>query len=305
VTTATWPDLEIDGWLDNVATLHMWSQMVGKTRLALEPMLNHWWQVTLQVTSRGLATPMLHDGDRVFDVELDLVDHALRVRTPSGGEHGFALEPMTVAAFFQRYRATLAEIGVELEILARPVEVSQAIPFARDEVHRSYDRAWASALLSALQGAQEIFAEFRAGFVGKASPVHFFWGGFDLAVTRFSGRRAPVHPGGIPNCADWVMVEAYSHEVSSAGFWPGSIDFPHAAFYAYAYPEPDGFARAPVQPAAAHYDTTLREFLLPYGEVRRSRDPRGDLLAFLASTYAAAADLGGWDRRALERQEPT
>jgi hypothetical protein len=296
-----WPDLALPGWIDTATTLQLWTQIVGKTRLALEPMQNHWWQVTLFVTPTGLTTPVLHDRGRAFTIELDLIGHALRVREHGGGTHGFALEPMTVAAFYRRYRDALAAIDVAPKILARPVEVVDAIPFERDEVHRSYDPAWASAFATALLRADAILKEFRGAFVGKASPVHFFWGGFDLAVTRFSGRPAPAHPGGIPNCADWVMREAYSHEVSSAGFWPGNAMLPEAAFYAYAYPEPAGFAKARLAPATARYDDTLREFILPYDAVRRSDDPQRDVLAFLESTYVAAADLGGWDRAALER----
>ncbi|HTM19016.1 MAG TPA: DUF5996 family protein, partial [Kofleriaceae bacterium] len=281
-----WPDLATPGWQEAAATLHMWSQIVGKTLLQFQPPVNHWWHITFQVSARGLVTPLIHAPGRAFDVELDLHEHALRVRADDGRQLGFALAPMTVAEFYRRYRALLAELGVDLRILARPVEVVEAIPFERDERHHAYDPAWARALAGALRSADAVLREFRGGFTGKASPVHFFWGGFDLAVTRFSGRPAPRHGGGIPNCADWVMVEAYSHEVSSCGFWPGSADFPQAAFYAYAYPEPDGFAAAPVRPAAAHYDTSWREFMLPYDAVRRAADPRADLLACLESTYA-------------------
>src|SRR5262245_9837039 len=280
----------------------MWTQIIGKTRLALEPMQNHWWQVTLAVTPVGVATPVLHDGDRAFTVELDLTGHALRARDAAGRTAGFALEPMTVADFYRRYRAALGELGVTLHIWPRPVEVDPAIPFAQDDVHRSYDRAWVSAFATALRSADQVLKEFRGRFLGKCSPVHFFWGGFDLAVTRFSGRPAPRHPGGVPNCADWVMHEAYSHEVSSAGFWPGNEESPHAAFYSYAYPEPAGYPEAAVRPSAAYYDRTFREFVLPYDAVRASSRPEGEIDAFLTSTYEAAADLGRWDRRALERQ---
>jgi hypothetical protein len=294
-----WPDLTAPGRPDTVATLQRWAQIVGKTRLALDAMQNHWWQVTLAVTARGLATPILHAADRAFDVELDLFSHALVVRH-AGRPAGFALEPMPVAEFWRRYRETLASIGVVPKLVPRPVEVVDATPFPDDVAHRSYDRAWVTAFARALQHVDGVLKEFRGRFVGKASPVHFFWGGFDLAVTRFSGRRAPQHPGGIPNCPDPVMYEAYSHEVSSAGFWPGDERL-EPAFYAYAYPEPDGFARAPVAPAAARWDPTLREFVLPYEAVRRAHDPRRELLAFLESTYVAAADLARWDRAALER----
>jgi hypothetical protein len=295
----SWPDLESPARVDTVATVGRWAQIVGKTRLALEPMLNHWWQVTLAVTGRGLATPVLYAGDRAFDVELDFVDHALVVRS-AGKTRGFALEPMAVADFWRRYRDTLGAIGVVPKIWPHPVEVIDATPFPDDVAHRTYDRAWMTAFARALQHVDGALKEFRGRFIGKASPVHFFWGAFDLAVTRFSGRPAPRHPGGAPNCPNWVMEEAYSHEVSSTGFWPGDDRVP-PSFYAYAYPEPDGFARSPVAPTAARWDPTLREFLLPYEAVRRARDPRGELRAFLDSTYAAAAELARWDRAALER----
>jgi hypothetical protein len=271
--------------------------------MSREPMLNHWWQVPLYVSACGLATPVLHDGDRAFETEFDLVRHALRVRNSEGQTESFPLEAMTVAEFYRRYRATLAEIGIELNIWPHPVEVPEAIPFADDGVHRSYDSAWASALFTVLLRSDAILKEFRGGFIGKASPVHFFWGGFDLAVTRFSGRTAPRYSGQIPNCPPWVMIEAYSHEVSSAGFWPGNAQFPEAAFYSYAYPEPKGFALAPIKPETARYDKTLSEFILPYDAVRRSADPKRDLKEFLQSTYEAAAKLGGWDRQTLERRE--
>jgi hypothetical protein len=299
--TDAWPELGTKGWLQTATTLHMWSQIVGKTRLALEPMLNHWWQVTLYVTPRGLATPVLYDHERAFDVEFDFTGHALRIRDSDGRTPSFALEPMTVSEFHRRYRQALASIGVKLRIWPKPVEIVESIRFDEDVVHHSYDPAWARAFARALHSVDSVLKEFRGRFRGKASPVHFFWGGFDMAVTRFSGRTAPTHPGGIPNCADWVMQEAYSHEVSSAGFWVGNADAPEAAFYSYAYPEPEGFSGAQVRPETARYDTTLREFLLPYEAVRRSENPRSDVLAFLQSTYEVAATLGNWDRRALER----
>ncbi len=302
---STLPELGTPGWLQTVETLQMWTQIVGKTRLALEPMLNHWWQVPLYVSAVGLTTPVLYSGDRAFEVELDFVAHVLAIRDANGNAPSIALEPMTVAEFYRRYREALASIGVDVPILARPVEVEPAIPFERDELHHSYDPEWARAFGTALRSVDSIMREFRGAFQGKASPVHFFWGAFDLAVTRFSGRAAPPHPGGIPNCADWVMREAYSHEVSSAGFWPGNAQFPQAAFYSYAYPEPEAFAAATVRPEAAYYDATVHEFILPYEAVRRSADPRRELLAFLQSTYDAAADQGRWDRRALERSGGT
>jgi hypothetical protein len=296
-----WPDLDIPGWLDTATTVHMWTQIIGKTRLALAPPQNHWWHVPLYVTPCGLTTSVLIHRDRAFEVDLDLVGHALRVTDAEGRVSGFALEPMSVATFYRRYRDLLAGIGVDLAIRTRPVEVEVAIPFEQDDVHASYDPAWTRAFATALREADGILKAFRGGFVGKASPVHFFWGSFDLAVTRFSGRVAPPHPGGVPNTPDRVMRDAYSHEVSSAGFWPGNPQFPTAVFYAYAYPTPVGFAEAKVRPAGARFDPTLGEFVLPYAAVRASADPRGELHAFLQSTYDAAADLAHWDRPALER----
>jgi hypothetical protein len=296
-----WPDLATPGWTDTEATLHLWTQIVGKTRLALAPMQNHWWQVPLYVTARGLGTSLIENGGRAFEVELDLVAHELRVRDAAGRTPSFPLESISVAEFYRRYREVMRAIDVEVAIMARPVEVPEAIPFAADEQHRTYDRDWVERLFTVLVHSDAILKAFRGEFLGKASPVHFFWGGFDLAVTRFSGRPAPKHGGGIPNCPDWVMHEAYSHEVSSAGFWPGAAWFPEAVFYAYAYPAPDGFASAPVRPAAARYEPALGEFVLPYAAVRTSKDPVGDVRAFLESTYVAAADLAHWDRRALER----
>jgi len=300
--TDGWPELGTARWLDTATTLHLWSQVVGKTRLALEPSMNHWWQVPLYVSARGLATPVLYDGDQAFDIELDLVLHALRVRDGTGRELSFPLGEMTVAAFYRKTMETLASIGVVPDIWPRAVEIPTIIDLDRDVEHHSYDPVWARSFATALRRADAALKGFRGRFLGKASPVHFFWGGFDLATTRFSGRTAPKHPGGIPNCADRVMVEAYSHEVSSAGFWLGNAESPHAAFYAYAYPEPAGFAEATVRPSAAYYDKTFREFVLPYDAVRASPDPEREIDAFLTTTYEAAADLGHWDRRALERQ---
>ncbi len=299
---AGWPALDTPGWTDTVATLQLWTQIVGKTRLAYAPMMNHWWQVPFYVTPLGLTTSSIDDGTTTFEVDFDLVHHALRLRDAAGSTSSFPLEPMSVRDFHDRYVELLRGIGVELRILARPVEMAEAIPFAQDEQHHAYDAAWARALSTVLVRADAVFKEFRGAFVGKASPVHFFWGGFDLAVTRFSGRVAPPHPGGIPNVADWVMREAYSHEVSSAGFWPGSPWCPEAAFYSYAYPEPTGFATAEVLPAGSRYDRALGEFILPYAAVRTSPDPAAAIRTFLATTYAAAADLGGWDRTTLERR---
>ncbi|MFH5802984.1 DUF5996 family protein [Alienimonas sp. DA493] len=296
-----WPELPaLEDWRETFETLHMWSQIVGKLRLAGGPWLNHSWGSTLYVTTRGLTTsPVPHRG-RTFAVDFDFVAHALRITTSDGGERAFDLEPMSVAAFYGKTMEALSDLGIEANILARPVEVETAIPFAEDTGHASYDADAVHRYWQALVQADRVMKEFRARFVGKASPVHFFWGAFDLAVTRFSGRDAPKHPGGAPNCADWVMEEAYSKALSSAGFWPGA-GLGEAAFYAYAYPEPDGFRDRPVEPAAASFHQDLGEFVLPYRAVREAPDPDAELLAFLQSTYEAAADLADWDRDGLER----
>jgi len=297
-TAPEWPDLTLSPWEDTCATFHMWTQIVGKIRLGLEPMINHWWQVPLYVSARGLTTSLMHADTRGLEIEFDLVDHVLDLRTTDSRRAQVRLEPRTVADFHAATMAALDELDIGVTIFGRPVEVVEAIPFAEDTEHRSYDADAVHRFWLALVQAHRVMTRFRAGFTGKVSPVHYFWGAPDLAVTRFSGRRAPKHPGGAPNCADWVQELAYSHEVSSCGFWPG--DRAHGAFYAYAYPEPDGFASWPVQPDAASYDHTLREFVLPYDAVRTAADPDAYLLSFFESTYSAAADLGGWDRAALE-----
>lgn len=282
----------------------MWTQIVGKTRLGLAPMENHWWQCTLHLTDRGLGTTPMPSGIHLLTVEFDFIDHVLILRTDAGDSRRLRLEPQTVADFHAKYKDALRDLGIELRMLARPVEVEKAIPFAQDVEHASYNAAAAQKWWRATAQADRVFKRFRSGFVGKQSPSHFFWGSFDLAVTRFSGRPAPRHPGGAPNCADYVMVEAYSHECSSAGFWPGGGPVEEAAFYAYAYPEPSGYSASAVLPAAAYYHPKAREFILPYDAVRTSPDPDGTLLAFLQSTYDAAADLGAWDRGSLERSGP-
>jgi hypothetical protein len=275
----------------------MWTQVVGKVRLALEPAVNHWWQVPLYVSARGLTTSLLHASHRSVEIEFDLVDHVLVLRTTDGERRTVALGPHTVAAFHAEVMGQLDALGVHVETLARPVEVDPAIPFAEDTVHHAYDPDAVRRFWLGLVEADRVLRTFRARFVGKASPVHVFWGGLDMAATRFSGRRAPLHPGGAPNCADWVMHEAYSHEVSSCGYWPGGSD--EGSFYSYAYPEPDGFRDWPV-PVPARYDAALGEFVLPYRAVRTAEDPDAVLLSFLQSTYEAAATLGRWDRSALE-----
>ncbi|HLT47669.1 MAG TPA: DUF5996 family protein [Rubricoccaceae bacterium] len=298
---ADWPQLPpLAAWQDTCTTLHLWSQIVGKLRLAQAPLVNHWWNVTLYVTPRGLTTSTVPCGPRTFEVTFDFLDHALRLSTSDGGQHAFDLEPMSVAAFYRAVRTALRALGLDVAIWPVPVELEEAVPFEEDERHASYDGEAAQRFWRALVQADRVFTAFRGRFLGKASPSHFFWGAFDLAVTRFSGRTAPRHPGGFPNVGDFVMHEAYSHELSSAGFWPGT-GLGEAAFYAYAYPAPDGFSTAPVAPEAAYFHEGLGEFLLPYESVRTAADPDEALLAFLQSTYEAAADRAGWDRPALER----
>lgn len=292
-----WPELTIADWSDTRDTLHLWTQIVGKVRLGLEPMLNHWWQVTLYVSARGLTTGLMPTDGRGLDMEFDFTDHLLRLRTSDGQTAQVALVPQTTAAFYAGVRAALGEVGVSVPIYPRPSEVAEAIPFDQDEVHRSYDAEAAHRFWLALLQADRVMHRFRAGFLGKASPVHYFWGGPDLAVTRFSGRRAPKHPGGVPNCPDWVQELAYSHEVHSCGFWPGGEE---GLFYAYAYPQPEGFADWPIAPEAAYYDLAMGEFILPYGAVRQAANPDMLLMQFFESSYEAAANLGHWDRAELE-----
>ncbi|MBX5461734.1 MAG: hypothetical protein IRZ28_11665 [Steroidobacteraceae bacterium] len=296
----TWPELPYDAWKDTCTTLHLWTQIPGKLRLALAPWLNHSWQVPLYLTARGLTTsPIAYDG-RSFEMNMDFISHELVIASNDGALKCVPLRPQCVANFHAAVVAALQEMGITVPIDERPSEVPDPVPFSQDHTHCAYDAGYAQRFWRALVQSDRVFKQFRTGFLGKASPVHFFWGAFDLAVTRFSGRSAPLHPGGVPGLADDVVREAYSHEVSSAGFWPGGGGIDFAAFYSYAYPEPEGFGTSPVQPGAAFYSDTLREFLLPYDEVRRSPDPDAMLLAFLQTTYEAAADLGKWDREALE-----
>jgi hypothetical protein len=297
--STVWPDLSFDAWRDTAATLHLWTQIVGKVRLSQTPWINHSWQVPLYVTARGLGTSPIPFASELLDIEFDFIAHQLRARTSRGEERTIALEPQSVADFYARFLGLLAGLGVSCTINPMPNELADAIPFAQDHVHAAYDAAAAHRFWRALVQIEPVFVHFRSGFLGKVSPVHFFWGSFDLAVTRFSGRRAPLHPGGVPGLSDAVVREAYSHEVSSAGFWPGNASFPQPAFYCYAYPEPAGFREHPVTPGG-YYDATLGEFILPYDKVRTAADPDATLLDFLASTYAAAADCGKWDRAALE-----
>jgi hypothetical protein len=293
-----WPTLRVDDWTATRETLHRWTQVIGKVRLAQAPMINHWWQVTLYVTPRGLTTSSMPAGHRAFEIEFDFCVHRVRITVEGGEQREIILEPKSVATFYGEVMDALASLGLDVPIWPVPVEIEDAIPFAEDTEHASYDPAAAQLFWRQLVQADRVMTAFRARFSGKVSPVHFFWGAMDLAVTRFSGRTAPRHPGGAPNCGDWVMVEGYSHELASCGFWPGGGE--EGAFYAYAYPEPDRYAAAPVTPEAAFYSTENRQFLLPYEAVRTATDPDATLLGFLQTTYEAAADLGHWDRAALE-----
>jgi hypothetical protein len=296
-----WPSLPLEAWNDTYATLHRWLQIVGKVRLAHSPWLNHSWHVALYVTSRGLTTSPIPYEDCSFQIDFDFIDQRLSVSTSGGRSCSFSLEPMSVAAFHARLLEEMRKQGLHVRIHPRPNEVADPIRFDQDQTHCSYDREYAHRFWRILLEADRVLKRFRARFLGKASPVHLFWGAPDLAVTRFSGRRAPEHPGGVPNLPDAIAREAYSHEVSSAGFWPGGGPVPYPAFYSYAYPEPSGYATAAVGPAAAFYSPDLREFILPYDAVRQANSPDDALLEFLQTTYEAAADLGKWDRAALER----
>lgn len=298
---AAWPALPLDEWRDTYETLHMWTQIVGKTRLALAPMENHWWQIPLYVTPRGLTTSAIPYGERTFEVAFDFLDHRLDVRTSDGSTRTISLASQSVADFYASYMTALRALGLNVRIYPVPVEVETAIPFAEDRRHASYDADAAHRCWQLLVQADRVLKRFRARFMGKASPVHFFWGSFDLAATRFSGRRAPAHPGGVPHCPSYVMLEAYSRECSSCGFWPGGGPIAEPVFYSYAYPEPPGYAAHPVHPKEAFYSRDMREFVLPYETVRTGAAPDEMLLEFLQSTYDAAADLAHWDRADLDR----
>jgi hypothetical protein len=295
----SWPRLTWSSWSDTAQTLHLWTQVVGKIRMAYAPPVNHWWHVTLHVTTRGLGTGAIPCGTSSFSVELDFVNHRLGVETSDGRTAGFALEAMSVAAFYRRTKEILESLGVKIDIYTTPSEIENPIPFEKDETHASYDPAAARNFWHALVHVDRVFQTFRSRFLGKVSPVHFFWGSFDHAVTRFSGKLAPVHPG-VSILPDSVTREAYSHEVSSAGFWPGGPAM-EAMLYSYAYPTPEGFADQPVRPAGAFFSKDFGEFVLPYEAVRASNDPDATLMEFLQSTYEAAANLLKWDRKALER----
>jgi hypothetical protein len=301
----TWPDLPLGAWSETHATLHLFTQIVGKVRLVQSPWMNHSWHVTLYVTARGLSTSPIPYDARTFQIEFDFVDHQLRVLCSDGAASGFPLQPQSVAAFYARLVEEMRQLGLRVAICRKPNEVAEPIRFDQDEIHNAYDREYVNRFWRILVQADRVFKAFRARFVGKSSPVHFFWGAPDLAVTRFSGRPAPQHPGGVPHLPDWIVREAYSQEVSSCGFWAGGGPIPYAAFYSYAYPEPAGFSEASVKPGASFYSTDLREFILPYEVVRQSPSPDETLLEFLQTTYEAAADLAKWDRGLLERQSAT
>ena len=301
--TETWPRLTLDDWAPTQATLHRWTQIVGKTRLALAPMQNHWWQVVLYVTGNGLTTSPIPYKDRAFEIEFDFIDHALVIRTSDGDTRTLTLAPQAVADFYAEYMATLRSLGIDVRIRPRPVEMADTTPFTEDRENASYDPDAARRCWQVLAHADTVLKEFRGRFIGKVSPSHFFWGGFDIACTRFSGRTAPRHTGKIPNTPDYVNVEAYSHECISAGWWPGALGTPvtEPAFYAYAYPEPAGCEAALIAPASAYFHPEMRLWILPYENVRTSPQPEQSVLEFLQSTYDAAADLLKWDRASLER----
>ena len=296
-----WPALPLAEWKDTYSTLHMWTQIVGKIRLALTPLVNHWWNVPLYVAPRGLSTSAIPYNDRFFQITFDFISHLLLIETTDGFTKTIALRSRSVAEFYQEMMAALNSLGMPVTIWTTPVEVADRTPFEKDQKHSTYDPEYAQRVWRILAQTSRVLTEFRSRFIGKVSPVHFFWGAFDLAVTRFSGRTAPSHPG-VPNCGLFVMVEAYSHEVSSCGFWPGGGLINEPAFYAYAYPEPEGFKEYPIQPPEAFYHTGISEFLLPYDVVRSAKSPDEVLLSVLQSTYEAEAMCAKWDRAGLERQ---
>jgi hypothetical protein len=300
-TSPDWPSLPFQEWADTCATLHLWTQIVGKIRLAHTPMVNHWWNVPLYVTSRGLTTSLMFQETRGFQIDFDFIDHRLKIQTSGGDVATMALEPRSVADFHGELMSRLRDLGYETPIWTMPVEIPDAIPFDRDTQHAAYDAEYVNHFWRILQQVDRLLKLFRSRFIGKVSPVHFFWGSFDMAVTRFSGCSAPELNSASPNLGAWVMREAYSHEVSSCGFWPGNGGYGRAAFYCYAYPEPPGFAQAAVMPAATFYEQDLGQFILPYDAVRQAASPDDDVMRYLQSTYEAAAGPAGWDRSALER----
>lgn len=295
-----WPSLSYEDWKETYQTLHRWTQIVGKLRLCKTEWINHSWNSTLYVTPVGMTTSPFRDGDRSVSVDFDFSSQQLIFLTSEGDKVSFALQNESVASFFERFRGALKYLKIEADFEPHPNELEDATPFVKDTAHTTYIPSQARNFWQVLVGADQVLKRFRSDFLGKCSPVHFFWGSFDLAVTRFSGRVAPVHPGGVPHLPDRVTREAYSHEVSSCGFWPGNEIYPHAAFYSYTYPEPKGFKDYHIEPEAAFYHDELREFILPYEDMRTSASPEEDIMRFLKSTYVAAAELGGWDRAALE-----
>jgi len=299
----TWPSLPFGHTYDTCATVHMWTQIVGKIRLAKTPWTNHSWHVTLYVTARGLTTGPIPYGDRTFQIDFDFIVHQLAIKSSDGATAHLPLAAESVATFYGRLMGELDRMNLHVDIHCKPNEVPAPVRFDEDDAPRAYDPDYANRFWRVLLQVDRVFKTFRARFIGKCSPVHFFWGAADLAVTRFSGRSAPKHPGGIPNLPDWVTQEAYSHEVSSCGFWAGGEPIPYAAFYSYAYPEPAGFAASPVAPAGTFYSNELREFILPYDVVRQAASPDHPLLQFLQTTYEAAANCGAWERNALERRD--
>jgi hypothetical protein len=301
-TQENWPELPFASWSDTLNTLHRWTQIVGKTRMSHSPMQNHWWHATLYVTPRGLSTSSVPHGERSFDIEFDFIEHALGVRVSDGRTRSIPLRRMSVADFYHEYIGVLESLGIDADIYPAPNEMADNLRFEDDRVHASYDPDAVSRCWRVLSHADRLFKIMRGPYLGKSSPSHFWCGGFDLSFTRFSGRRAPTHPGGVPNCPDYVQVEAYSHECMSVGWWPGSPGgLEEPAFYAYVYPEPPGCPEAPIRPAEARYDMGMREWILPYEAVRKSSDPDSLVLSFCAATYEAAASLGKWNREALER----
>jgi Family of unknown function (DUF5996) len=299
---ADWPELPLAGWIETRDALHLWLQIVGKVRFSLSPPVNHSWNCTFYLTARGITTSPIPHGTRSFTIDFDFIEHRLIIAATDGRRREIPLEAQSVAAFYSRVMEELAHLELPVRIVAKPNELPVAVPFAKDDKPRPYDADAVNRFWRALSQADRVLKKFRAGFIGKCSPVHLFWGAMDLAVTRFSGRTAPVHPGGIPNLPDRVTREGYSHEVSSCGFWSGTAPIDYAAFYAYAYPQPAGFGEAQVRPEGAFYNTDFGEFILPYDRVRESPSPDDTLLEFLQSTYVAAADLAKWDRAALERR---
>jgi hypothetical protein len=296
-----WPDLPFAAWTETCETLQLWTQIAGKVRLKLTPLINHWWNVTFHVHARGLVAPANPYPGGTFDIIFDLIDHELRIATSDGHVATMKLVPMSVADFYSAFMERLRQLGIDVHIWTVPSEIANALPFDQDRTHTQYDAEYATRFHQVLVRSARLMTEFRARFIGKVSPVHFFWGSFDLAVTRFSGRTAPPPQSVIPNVASWVMTEAYSHEVSSCGFWPGNGGYGRAAFYVYAYPEPQGYGDTRLSMSEAFYDKAIGQFILPYDAVRAARDPDALLLSFLQETYVAAADLGKWDRKALER----